>query len=257
MSRERESAPGGRLLRHPFTSSLLLAVVLIAAFASAQSEASAACASKPLAWGPILKQSFEAPDGYRRDLLEEWHAREAYDLAWERAAPLLGSAGRASPRMQFLTGVEQKPSPRAAMWVGPDEAGCRTIFITPGQRRALGKLEGNWRSRDAALTRTLHETAHYFQSDDMLYKLEARELGASKWANAHGPSILGTAKKDHPVEFAQWRDRDQFGANYAGDPRTFGWPGVDRDQFGANYAGDPLTFGWPGARPKTFATEPM
>lgn len=229
------SATRGLLLLRQFTSSLLLAVFLIATFASARSEASVACASKQVAWGPILKRSFEASDANRGDLLDEWHAREAYDLAWARAAPLLGSAGRASPR-RFLTGVERKPSPRAAMWVGPDEAGCRTIFITPGQRRALGKLEGNWRSRDAALTRALHETAHYYQSDDMLYNLEGRELGASKWANAHGPSILGTGKKDHPVEFVQWRDRDQFGSYYAGDPQTFGWP---------------------GARYKTFATKAM
>jgi hypothetical protein len=231
------SAPIRPIARHPLAS-LLVAVVLIAgtggvidAFVSADSDASQGCSSAEVAWRPVLKEALDASNEGRGALLVEWHAREAYDRVWVGAASLLGSSELAPPRMRFLAGFEQKPSALAAMWVGPDEEGCRTIFITPGQRRALGKQEGNWRSRAAALTRTLHETAHYFQSDDMLYDLERRELGASRWATAHGPEILGTGTQDGSAKFVQWRDRDQFGANYGGDPQTFGWPGLDPRTF--------------------------
>lgn len=172
-----------------------------------------------------MKQDFAEYGANRRDLLEQWHAREAYDRVWARAAPLLGSAGTMPPRIRFPGEGAEKPNRRAVMWVGPDDAGCRTIFITSGQQRALGKQEGNWRSRAAAQTRSLHETAHYFQSDDVLYDLAGRELGASRWVSAHGPAILGTERKNRPVEFLPWRDRDQFGSNLGGDPQTFGWPG--------------------------------
>lgn len=238
--------PGSSSARRPLRA-LLLSLTLLAgcgalfgAFATARSEASVACPADDPGWRPILKDAAFAEAGGRGDLLrgdmlEEWHARVAYDRVWRRVAPLLGSAGLAPPRMRFLSGSEQKPSERAAMWVGPDEAGCRTIFITPGQRRALGKQEGNWRSRAAALTRTLHETAHYFQSDEMLRDIQGRELGASRWASAQGPAVLGTAKRDRPVEFVAWRDRDQFGANYGGDPQTFGWPGLSQKLFASGH----------------------
>jgi hypothetical protein len=111
------------------------------------------------------------------------------------------------------------------MWVGPDEMGRRTIFVTPGQRRLLAKRGGGWRGHYAALTRALHETAHVFQSDVVLSDTSLREVGASGWAKAHGPAILGTAKRNAAVPLDAWRDRAQFGENWGGDPTIFGWPG--------------------------------
>lgn len=165
---------------------------------------------------------------------QERLAREAYAGLWVRAAPLLGASGMPAPRLRFVGPADPKPTPRAAMWVGPDESGARTVFITPGQRRLLAKRGGNWRSHFAGLTRTLHETAHYFQSDEILYDDAAREYGASRWAKAHGPELLGTRRRGQALPFDQWRDRDQFGSNYGADPNTLVWPGLGS-------AAEPLT----------------
>lgn len=157
---------------------------------------------------------------------QERLAREAYARLWVRTAPLLGASGMPAPRLRFVGPAEPKPTPGAAMWVGPDETGARTVFITPGQRRLLAKRGGNWRSHFAGLTRTLHETAHYFQSDAVLYDTVGREYGASRWAKAHGPALLGTRRRGRAAAFDAWRDRDQFGPNFGTDPTTLYWPGL-------------------------------
>jgi hypothetical protein len=172
---------------------------------------------------------------------EEARARVIYSRLWLRTAPLLGAAGRAAPRLRFVDASAPKPDPDAVMWVGPDESGHRTIFITPGQRRLLAKRGGDWRNHYAALTHALHETAHVFQTDEVLRDASLREQGACQWAKAHAPQILGTARRKAAVPYDAWRDRDQFGRNFGQDPTTFGWP----DWF--NGGGPPPTGGVPPA----------
>lgn len=220
-----------RTARHPVT--LLLCALVLFAGAGAlidslrgpEGDATHGCFSPADDRMSSLREEITADRG-NPPLLEEWRARRAYEHVWRHAAPLLGAGGTASPRMRFVGYHQAKPNPRAAMWVGPDEAGCRTIFIAPGQRRALGKVHGNIKSRDAALTRTLHETAHYFQSDAVLSDLFLREVGACAWARIHGPGLLHTRKASRRVVFNSWRDREQFGENYGRDPQSLGWPGL-------------------------------
>jgi hypothetical protein len=156
---------------------------------------------------------------------EEARARVAYGRLWTKAAPLLGAAGRPAPRLRFLDYSDPRPDSSTWMWVGPDEGGRRTIYVTPGHRRLLAKRGGNWRSYYAGLTHALHETVHVFQSDEVLQDLVRREQGACQWTKAHAPTILGTARKRVPVRYDSWRDRGQFGMNLGGDPTSFGWPG--------------------------------
>jgi hypothetical protein len=151
-----------------------------------------------------------------------------YDSLWLRAAPLFGSAGQPSPRLRFVGQAAVKPGHRAALWVGPDESNCRTIFIAPGARRLLARSPGRT-LRDRRLHRAaerwaLHETAHYFQSDEVLSNIPLREYGATQWEKAHSRALLGTHRKRVLPRFNQWRDRDQFGSNYRGNPLTFTWP---------------------------------
>jgi hypothetical protein len=181
-----------------------------------------------------------APGGARGHVTTPWHpktnrslapaaqearARVAYARLWTKAAPLLGAAGQPAPRLRFVAPSDPRSDPSMWMWVGPDEGGRRTIFITPGHRRLLAKRGGNWRSYYAGLTHALHETAHVFQSDEVLRDPVGRERLACQWTRAHAPTILGTARKRVRVSYDSWRDRGQFGMNFGGDPTSFGWPG--------------------------------
>lgn len=113
------------------------------------------------------------------------------------------------------------------MWMGPDANNCRTIFIAPGARRLLAR---SYRSRfdrshhRAAERWAIHETAHYFQSDEVLRNTSLREYGATQWEKAHSPVLIGTRKKATTPRFNRFRDREQFGPNYGGNPLTFTFP---------------------------------
>lgn len=163
---------------------------------------------------------------------EQKDAGRNYLSVWTRAAPFLGSAGEPPPRLGFVDSATPKPRPRTAMWVGPDESNCRTIFITPGARSLLARSQGSPRERRhhrAAERWALHETAHYFQSDEVLFNPSLREYGATQWEKAHSRRILGTHKRKAYARYNQWRDREQFGSNYGGSPLTFVWPGAPVD----------------------------
>ncbi|MGE5858084.1 MAG: hypothetical protein ACM31K_06355 [Solirubrobacterales bacterium] len=172
--------------------------------------------------GPLCVQPVRAPRGEQQQ-----DATLEYRRIWRRAAPLLGSAGQPPPRLRFVGPDAKRPGSETPTWTGPDKSNCRTIFIAPGARRLLARSDGDLRTRRrhrAALRWAIHETAHYFQSDDVLSSPSLREYGATEWEKAHSPMLLGTRKKRDPVPFNQWRDRDQFGANYGGNPQTFIWP---------------------------------
>ncbi len=148
-----------------------------------------------------------------------------YRRLWSHAAPLLGSEGQPPPRLRFVGADASRPGPNDATWTGPDAGNCRTIFITPGVRRLLadvGDSRQERRHHRVALRWTLHETAHYYQSDAVLANKSLREYGATGWEKAHSPAIVGKGKA--PLPFNQWRDHDQFGSNFGGNPRTFLWP---------------------------------
>lgn len=155
--------------------------------------------------------------------------RRDYLSVWTRAAPHFGSAGEPPPRLAFVESSTPKPRPRAEMWVGPDESNCRMIFITPSAQRMLASSEGGDRDRRrhrVAERWSLHETAHFFQSDEVLFNDSLREYGATQWEKAHSRRILGTRKRKAYARYNRWRDRDQFGTNYGGNPVTFTWPGA-------------------------------
>jgi hypothetical protein len=173
--------------------------------------------------GPAPAQCTEpvrAPKGQ-----QQLNATLEYERLWNKVAPLLGSEGQPPPRLKFVG-----PNARSAadvMWVGPDANNCRTIFIAPGARKLLGshgKTAGDRRHRRAADRWAVHETAHYFQSEEVLSSKSLREFGATAWEKAHSRALLGTRKGKTSPPFNQWRDRDQFGPNYGGNPRTFLWP---------------------------------
>jgi hypothetical protein len=165
------------------------------------------------------------PRQARGPAVEEAVARVTYRQLWVRAAPFLGAAGQPAPALKFTEGAESAvPRPGTPMWVGPDKSGRRTIFVSPGLRRLLARRGGNRSRYYPVLTLALHETAHVFQADEVIYDEALREYGASRWARAHAPSLLGPASRN-PPRFKWWRDRGQFGSNYGANPLTFGWPG--------------------------------
>ncbi len=158
---------------------------------------------------------------------QQVNATLEYQRLWQSAAPLLGSGGQPPPRLKFIGSDAARPGYGSVMWVGPDASNCRTIFIPPGPRKLLGnpgKTRRDRRHRRAADRWVLHETAHYFQSDAVLVSKSLREYGATGWEKAHSPAILGIRKGKAPPPFNQWRDHDQFGSNYGGDPQSFLWP---------------------------------
>lgn len=167
----------------------------------------------------------EAPDPLQGR--QQKGAARDYLALWTRAAPFLGSAGEPPPRLRFIGQAAPRPGRNEPMWVGPDEGNCRTIFIAPGARDLLANPGGSRRARRlhrVAERWTIHETAHYFQSDEVLRNPTLREYGATQWEKAHTRKLLGTRKKKVNATFNQWRDRDQFGSNFGGDPLTFTWP---------------------------------
>ena len=182
--------------------------------------------SGPLAAGqPACVEPVRPPRG-----MQQQDATLDYRRLWRGAAPLLGSAGQPYPRMRFVGEDATRPGPGEPTWVGPDVHDCRTIFIAPGARRLLARFTGTHRDlrfHRAAERWALHETAHYFQSDEVLRNVTLREFGATEWEKAHSPAIIGTHKPATPAPFNQWRDRDQFGSNYGGNPQSFGWPTLD------------------------------
>jgi hypothetical protein len=208
------------VLRHPALSILAAVVVIGGAGALIDTLGGPSATGESACSGPV-----RAPRGeQQRDATLE------YRRLWLRAAPLLGSAGQPPPRLRFVGPQAPGQRPGEVMWVGPDRTSCRTIFIAPGARRLLARAQGDRRTRRhhrAAQRWVLHETAHYFQSDAVLGNVSLREFGATEWEKAHSPAIIGTGKQKVPVPFNQWRDRDQFGSNYGGNPRTFGWPVAD------------------------------
>jgi hypothetical protein len=148
---------------------------------------------------------------------------------WTRASRFLGSYGKPAPRLRFLGAGAPRPGPNEPMWVGPDEDGCRTIFITTGARRLLARSKGDRaqrRQHRVAERWLVHETAHYFQSDEVLRDTALREYGATQWEKAHSRVLLGTRKRKVHARYNRWRDREQFGPNYGGNPLTFRWPGA-------------------------------
>lgn len=150
-----------------------------------------------------------------------------YRRLWRRAAPLLGSEGQPHPRLRFVGQAAPRPGSDALMWTGPDENGCRAIFIPPGARALLarvGKSKREQRLHRAAERWTVHETVHIFQSNQVLSIRSLREFGATAWEKSHARQVLGKRKGRPPPPFNQWRDRDQFGPNYGGNPLTFVWP---------------------------------
>jgi hypothetical protein len=70
----------------------------------------------------------------------------------------------------------------------------------------------------------LHEMAHVFQSDEVLYDVALRETAPPRGPGPTPPSILGAASRN-PPRFKWWRDRGRFGSNYGANPLTFGCPG--------------------------------
>jgi hypothetical protein len=158
---------------------------------------------------------------------QQLNATLEYERLWDAAAPLLGSEGQPPPRLKFIGSDAARPSPNSVMWVGPDASNCRTIFIAPGARKVLGnpgKTRADRRRHRASDRWALHETAHYFQSDAVLSSTSLREFGATEWEKAHSREILGSRKGKSPPTFNRWRDREQFGTKYGGNPLTFLWP---------------------------------
>jgi hypothetical protein len=192
-------------------------LLLVAALALS----TAPSAAKALSFAPNWKAR---PGPARGPVVEEALARATYQRIWLRAAPSFGAAGQPAPALKFTEGSESAvPRPGTPMWVGPDMIGRRTIFISPGLRRLLAKRGGSRRRYYPALALALHETAHVFQADEILWDEQLREYGAWLWANAHAPLILGT-KSAKARRFNWWRDLGQFGSNFGGNPLTFGWP---------------------------------
>jgi hypothetical protein len=208
------------LLDHPVLS------ILVAVLAIGGAGALVDTLTGPSASGEsVCNEPVRAPRGQQQQ-----DATLAYSRLWKRAAPILGSAGQPPPRLRFVGPDAPRPGPGAVTWAGPDRAGCRTIFIAPGARRLLAQSAGSRsvrRHHRAAQRWVLHETAHYFQSDEVLATISLREYGATEWEKAHSPAIIGTHKPATPAPFNQWRDRDQFGSNYGGNPQTFVWPTQD------------------------------
>lgn len=154
-------------------------------------------------------------------------ATRDYLTLWTRSSRYLGSSGEPAPRLRFLDAAAPRPGPKEPMWVGPDEDGCRTIFITPGPRTLLAKSKGDRRARRlhrVAERWVIHEMAHYFQSDEVLRDTSLREFGATQWEKAHSRVLLGTRKHRVNARYNRWRDRDQFGPRFGQNPLTFRWP---------------------------------
>ncbi|MGZ5320947.1 MAG: hypothetical protein ACXWFN_05775 [Solirubrobacterales bacterium] len=154
-------------------------------------------------------------------------ATRDYLTLWTRSSRYLGSSGEPAPRLRYLDAAAPRPGPKEPMWVGPDEDGCRTIFITPGPRTLLAKSKGDRRARRlhrVAERWVIHEMAHYFQSDEVLRDTSLREFGATQWEKAHSRVLLGTRKHRVNARYNRWRDRDQFGPRFGQNPLTFRWP---------------------------------
>jgi hypothetical protein len=154
-------------------------------------------------------------------------ATRDYLTLWTRASRYLGSSGEPAPRLRFLDAAAPRPGPREPMWVGPDEDGCRTIFITAGARTLLARSKGDKRARRlhrVAERWVIHEMAHYFQSDEVLRNTSLREFGATQWEKAHTRVLLGTRKHKVNARYNRWRDHDQFGPRFGQNPLTFRWP---------------------------------
>ncbi len=218
MSRIGEILPAVR--RHPAMSVLAGALALGAIGALADTLAGPSATGQPACVEPV-----RVPRG-----VQQQDATLDYRRLWRGAAPLLGSAGQPYPRLRFVGRDATGPGLREPTWMGPDAHGCRTIFIAPGARRLLARSTGTRRDlrfHRAAERWALHETAHYFQSDEVLRSVTLREFGATEWEKAHSPAIIGTHKPATPSPFNRWRDRDQFGSNYGGNPQTFVWPTAD------------------------------
>lgn len=205
------------MLRHPALS-VLVAVLVIAGGGALIDTLT----GPPASAESVCNEPVRPPRGQQQQ-----DATFEYRRLWRRAASILGSAGQPPPRLRFVGPEAPGQAHGDVMWVGPDRAGCRTIFIAPGARGLLARTDGDRNSarhHRAAQRWALHETAHYFQSDEVLLSRSLREYGATEWEKAHSAAIIGTRKQKAPVAFNQWRDRDQFGSNYGGNPQTFGWP---------------------------------
>lgn len=205
-----------RVLRHPALS--ILAALLVIGGIGALADTLVGPSS---AGDPLCAKAGRPPKGQQQQ-----DASLEYRRLWQGAAPLFGSAGQPPPRLRFVGPDAPRPT-NAAMWTGPDASNCRAIFIPPGARRLLAQSDGTLRARRhhrAAQRWALHETAHCYQWDAVLSNASLAEHGATDWEKAHSPALIGTRKKTFPPPFNQWRDRDQFGSNYGGNPQTFVWP---------------------------------
>jgi hypothetical protein len=209
------------VMRHPVLS-LLAAITVLAGVGAVIDSLSGPASSG--AGSTECTEPVRQPKGQ-----QQVDATLEYRLLWRRAAPLLGSQGKPPPRLKFIGAAAAHPGPREAMWAGPDASNCRTIFIAPGARKLLGnpgKTSRDRRHHRAVQRWALHETAHYFQSAAVLSNASLREYGATEWEKAHSGELLGARKGKAPPPFNQWRDRDQFGPQYGGNPLTFLWPAV-------------------------------
>lgn len=131
-------------------------------------------------------------------------ARKTYNRTWRRVDKLYGRNGAPPPPAVFL----DKKTPRATsgvMWVGNtedsghlDTTKPRSVYITPGQRRVLGRSKKGYQGgRRAAQKRLLHEWQHMNQPEELINDPNPwlRERDASQFARRGARKMLRPRRK--------------------------------------------------------------